>query len=143
MMLSLLLLLLLLEFAIIDCLRCNMRMLSCNNVKNDLKKVMLGLVISSSLISTPQSLIAAGLPDFDNETEVKAISTVTTTSTNAVKVITATVKSDKKSSSIISDNDDDISYSNSLAKEQKKQESRKKSKTERSKDLCESLGRGC
>jgi hypothetical protein len=131
---------------------CNVRMLSCNNFKqelipiNNIKKVLLGsLLVSSSLISMPQSLIAAGLPDFDSEMEVKAISTVTTTSNNAIKVITTkSVQSDKKSSSSISDDDDDdLSYSNSLAREQKKQEARKKSKSARSKDLCETLGRGC
>ena len=130
---------------------CNVRMLSCNNFKqelipiNNIKKVLLGsLLVSSSLISMPQSLIAAGLPDFDSEMEVKAISTVTTTSNNAIKAITTTsVQSDKKSSSSISDDDDELSYSNSLAREQKKQEARKKSKSARSKDLCETLGRGC
>jgi len=130
---------------------CNIRMLSCNNFKqelipiNNIKKVLLGsLLVSSSLISMPQSLIAAGLPDFDSEMEVKAVSTVTTTSNNAIKAITTTsVQSDKKSSSSISDDDDELSYSNSLAREQKKQEARKKSKSARSKDLCETLGRGC
>ena len=130
---------------------CNIRM-SCNNFFkqelipiNNIKKVLLGsLLVSSSLISMPQSLIAAGLPDFDSEMEVKAVSTVTTTSNNAIKVIaTTSVPSDKKSSSSISDDDDELSYSNSLAREQKKQEARKKSKSARSKDLCETLGRGC
>ena len=37
----------------------------------------------------------------------------------------------------------DGSYLGSLKKEQLKQEQRKKSKVERSKDLCETLGRGC
>ena len=125
-------------------------MLSCNikkdflipNGLNNVKKVMLGLVVSSSLIVTPQSLIAVGLPDFDSETEVKAVSTVTTTSSSPIKIVgTSKVQSDKKPSS--SSDDDDLSYSNSLAKEQKKQEARKKSKSARSKDLCETLGRGC
>ena len=37
----------------------------------------------------------------------------------------------------------DGSYLGSLKKEQFKQEQRKKSKVERAKDLCETLGRGC
>lgn len=44
---------------------------------------------------------------------------------------------------ILKDSSDDESYLSSLQREQKKQEARKKSKTQRSKDLCESLGRGC
>jgi hypothetical protein len=38
---------------------------------------------------------------------------------------------------------DDRSYSNSLKKEQAIQESRKKTKAERAKDMCEMMGRGC
>lgn len=38
---------------------------------------------------------------------------------------------------------DDESYANSLKKEQAKQDARKKSKSARAKDLCETLGRGC
>ncbi len=37
----------------------------------------------------------------------------------------------------------DDSYRNSLKREQAKQEGMKKSKSQRAKDLCESLGRGC
>ena len=40
-------------------------------------------------------------------------------------------------------NPEDNGYLNSLQREQAKQKSRIKSKTERSRDLCESLGRGC
>lgn len=39
--------------------------------------------------------------------------------------------------------DEDRSYSNSLKKEQAIQESRKKSKAERARDMCEMMGRGC
>ena len=38
---------------------------------------------------------------------------------------------------------EDKSYLGSLQKEKLKQEARKKSKLERAKDLCETLGRGC
>ena len=38
---------------------------------------------------------------------------------------------------------DDRSYSNSLKKEQAIQNSRKKTKAERAKDMCEMMGRGC
>ena len=39
--------------------------------------------------------------------------------------------------------DEDLTYLGKLKKEQAKQEGRKKSKTDRAKDLCETLGRGC
>lgn len=39
--------------------------------------------------------------------------------------------------------ENDESYLNSLRKEQGKQQSMKKTKAQRAKDLCESLGRGC
>lgn len=39
--------------------------------------------------------------------------------------------------------EEDLTYLGKLKKEQAKQEGRKKSKTERAKDLCETLGRGC
>ena len=38
---------------------------------------------------------------------------------------------------------EDKSYLGSLQKEKMKQEARKKSKAERARDLCETLGRGC
>ena len=52
-------------------------------------------------------------------------------------------KGSKTTKTVISETDDPDSYANLLKKEQKKQEARKKDKVSRSKDLCETLGRGC
>ena len=43
----------------------------------------------------------------------------------------------------IASTEEDRSYSNSLKKEQAIQESRKKTKAERARDMCEMMGRGC
>ena len=52
-------------------------------------------------------------------------------------------KSIKTTKTTTSETDDPDSYANLLKKEQKKQEARKKDKVSRSRDLCETLGRGC
>jgi len=117
-----------------------------HNSINRLKNTISSLIISSSLLlSSSSSSFAIDLPDISSDSDVTTIST--STSTNAIRIISTTssnIKQDKKVSNTISnDDDDDLSYGASLAKEQKKQESRKKSKSERARDLCESLGRGC
>lgn len=110
-------------------------------IKNTLRNAILTILISSSLSSSP--VLASNLPDIDSDNDVTSTITTTTANNNAVRIISTTnINSDKKKAITTSD-DDDLSYSTSLAKEQKKQEARKKSKSDRSKDLCESLGRGC
>ena len=103
---------------------------------------------SAALIAS--SLLLSGTPalaDLDSDYEV-------TSTTAAVRVIgvrdaatplvsaqdAAAAKSaaGAKAGSLTDD-----SYRSSLEKEQKKQKAREKSKLERSRDLCESLGRGC
>ena len=93
-------------------------------------------LISSMLLNTNGCPAFADLAA-DGEEEI----------TMSVKVVGfSTVDGEKKSSKTTkatSETDDPDSYANSLKKEQKKQEARKKDKVSRSKDLCETLGRGC
>lgn len=102
--------------------------------------LLVGLFSSSGL-----GVSAPALADLDSDFEVT--STVT-----AVRALTfkeaaapdASSSSSKPATKAVSaDSITDDSYLNSLDKEQKKQNARKKTKTERSRDLCESLGRGC
>ena len=76
----------------------------------------------------------------------KPLSIVTTSTSESAaseprqpkKVGVVSISPDLKQSS-----SDDESYANSLKREQAKQEARKKTKSERARDLCETLGRGC
>ena len=109
-----------------------------NSVAVELRKesvVAAVALISSMLLNTNGSPAFADL-EADGEAEI----------TMSVKVVGfATDDGGKKSvkTTKTSEADDPDSYANLLKKEQKKQEARKKDKVSRSKDLCETLGRGC
>lgn len=102
--------------------------------------LLVGLFCSSGL-GAP----APALADLDSDFEV----TSTVTAVRAVGFRDSTAAAPDASiskpaaKSVSADSITDDSYRNSLEKEQKKQNARKKTKTERSRDLCESLGRGC
>lgn len=103
--------------------------------------LLVGLFSSSGL-----GVSAPALADLDSDFEVT--STVTAVRALTFKEAAAPDASSSSSSkpatkAVSADSITDDSYLNSLDKEQKKQNARKKTKTERSRDLCESLGRGC
>ena len=133
-------------------------------VKNIILSGSSTLVALSLLVSIPmQSALAV------DSTDGSSISSVITSSSDSNKVneltdieqarvlrklqlqnksSTTPVPTDNSNSSIQDrDNnaprENDESYLNSLRKEQGKQQSMKKTKAQRAKDLCESLGRGC
>lgn len=60
-----------------------------------------------------------------------------------VKVIGVSADESTAVKTVGTSSKEDESYGALLKKEQAKQESRKKDKVSRSKDLCETLGRGC
>ena len=93
-------------------------------------------LVSSMLLNTNAYPAFADLAA-DGEAEITMSVKVVGFSTNDGE------KKSSKTTKIVSETDDPDSYANLLKKEQKKQEARKKDKVSRSKDLCETLGRGC
>jgi hypothetical protein len=92
------------------------------------------ITIFSVLSSTP-ALGDDMLADFSSEPAAPQ--------TRAIGVSTVTTR-DTKSTSKVGESIMDDSYKNSLERERAKQAvSKKKSKAEKARDLCESLGRGC
>jgi hypothetical protein len=100
------------------------------------KRALIGGLIAAGIFSAGSPAFA-DLGDEDEVTSGPRIIMVTTTTTGDDE------KPKKKAVVEDVEDGDDINYSNSLKKERAKQDSRKKSKTARAKDLCESLGRGC
>ena len=98
------------------------------------KTLLIGGLMSFSLFNGYPAL-AESLDDVSSDTPIVKISVNTDTSEDNNRVNRKLEKLKRA--------EDDLSYGAKLQKEQKKQEIRKKSKSERSKDLCESLGRGC
>ena len=92
------------------------------------------------------ALVAGGmvlpvLADLDEDADVGA---VVARPISFVSVEAGTTNSAARAKQVDAQNEqDDSSYLSSLAREQKKQESQKKTKAQRAKDLCEKLGRGC
>lgn len=100
-----------------------------------LSKRFLTMVSASIILAGSNSQIALsddGIDMGDFSAEVVRVKTIVTTDSS---------EGDKANES--KNVEDSKSYVSSLQREKSKQEARKKSKVERSKDLCESLGRGC
>jgi hypothetical protein len=97
------------------------------------------------------------LPTISIADQVEDLGPVTVTATKTIDVVNdagdasrteeARVKRklalQQKEAPIVLSDDGEETYGNRLQREQAKQNARKKTKTERAKDLCESLGRGC
>jgi hypothetical protein len=100
------------------------------------KRAFIGGLIAAGIFSAG----APAFADLGDEDEV-------TSGPRIIMVTTTTSGDDEKPKKKVAvdevEDGDDINYSNSLKKERAKQDARKKSKTARAKDLCESLGRGC
>ena len=127
--------------------------------------------IRNIIVSSSTALISLGLiaslpmqPVVAADNDVGIVTTTTTSNSNDLtdieqvrvlrklqlqnKITTTTAGSINNSNDLDKSNSnpsdtDDTSYLNSLRKEQGKQQSMKKTKAQRAKDLCESLGRGC
>jgi hypothetical protein len=112
-----------------------------------LAKVSAVLLINSLLLQTYSFDIAkAGektytITDEISFSEPESLKSVQLSDDEAASRVQRKLERQRQSSGSITD--DNGSYSKSLQREKAKQDARKKSKADRAKDLCETLGRGC
>lgn len=93
-------------------------------------------IVAGALVAG--GLVLPVLADLDEDADVGA---VVARPISFVSVESGTISTTKRAEA--QTEQDDSSYLSSLAREQKKQDSQKKTKAQRAKDLCEKLGRGC
>jgi len=101
------------------------------------------LAVDSIGISSATSISSSDsdLTDIEQARVLRKIQLQNKSSTTTATNNNSNNSNQSRDSSIPQENDE--SYLNSLRKEQGKQQSMKKTKAQRAKDLCESLGRGC
>ena len=110
--------------------------------------VFAAVALTTSLVFNGGSHALADLSDEESEITMN-VRTISVSSGPAAAAAAATEAKSATKVAVVgvstsgSGSESDMDYGASLKKEKAKQEARKKDKVSRSKDLCESLGRGC